>query len=119
MFLIYKNRGILIPVYLFVSNLGILILLNFLSDSVGGIFKHEIDPLITFGFGFMLAGTWTYLKRNIYVKTDGIRHKVDLINSFFFIEMKFWAIFFWAVGLIFLILAIYSVSKPNLPSGTG
>jgi hypothetical protein len=103
MILIWKNKGILIPVYVVTTFVSIATLSGVLKRNIGGIFANDYNIQITLGLTFLSSGLWTYLTSEEFVKKDGQKIKVDFENKFFFIQMKVWGYIFLAAGLVFLI----------------
>ncbi len=111
MILIWKNKGILIPVYLVTTFISIAILSGILKRNVGGIFAYDYDFQIILGFVFSITGLWTYLTSEEFIKKDGQKIKVDIENKFFFIPMKIWGYLFLTAGLFFLINGLFVTIK--------
>ncbi len=111
MLLIWKNKGILIPVYLIVSFIVTAIVGGILKRNVGGIFAYNYDLQIIFGIGFLICGLWTYLTSEEYIKKEGQKIKIEIKNSFFFISMKIWGYIFLVAGLFFLINGLWITLK--------
>ncbi len=103
MIIIYKNRGILVPVYFIVSVLLVTLLNGFLKEYVGGVFASKYDFQIVLGIGFLISGIWTYLKSEDYVEINGEKEKVDFENAFFFITMKLWSKIMFVMGFLIII----------------
>ena len=102
MLLFYKNKGILILVYVFSCVFGTFLIIGWLHRNVGGIFS-KIDIYTGAGIGLLLAALWTHLTKDDYYKdSEGNKVMMDMENSFFFISMKIWSFIFLAAGLIFL-----------------
>jgi len=102
MLLFYKNKGILVLVYLFSCIFGTSIIIGGLHRNVGGIFS-KIDIYTGTGIGFMFAALWTYLTKDDYYKNnEGNKVKMDTENSFFFMSMKIWSFILLTAGVIFL-----------------
>ncbi|UMB61409.1 hypothetical protein MHL31_04195 [Lutibacter sp. A80] len=91
MIFIYKNRGILIPVYLFVSVLGIIILNGLLKEYIGGFFSSEYDFQIVLGIGLLISFIWTYLTSYDYIEVDGEKQRIEMNNHFFYISNRLWS----------------------------
>lgn len=101
MLAIYKNKGLLVPVYLIVCFFGTAEIHGVLHRNFGGAFS-KIDMYIDLGFTFLLAAVWTYLtKDSSYKDKNGNKKKLDTVNSLFFIRMNLWAYIFLAASLIF------------------
>lgn len=106
MLLIFKNKGILVPVFLMASLIASALTVNLLKTYVGGVFAAEYGMAIPVGFGFIIAGMWTYLTRDSYYISQGQRKRMNEENSFFFISMKFWAYIFALTGFIFIVYGL-------------
>ncbi len=106
MFIIYKNKGILIPLYLIVCFISIAILTKTLSDYFNIQINNNNDFWFIAGFAFLCSGLWTKLTCEDFVEVDGVKHKVDIDNSFFFIKMKIWALILSVFGFLMLIYVI-------------
>lgn len=106
MIVIYKNRGILIPVYLVISLVGAAILNYVLKEYLGGIFTSNYDSQIIIGTGFIISGLWTYFTSEDYVNIGGEREKVYMNNHFFYISMKLWSYIILGFGILILISGI-------------
>ncbi len=111
MILIWKNKGILIPVYFITTFIVIAILNGILIRNVGGIFASDYDYRIILGLGLLISGIWTYLTSEEYFKKDGKKIKVDVENKFFFISMKIWGYIINGAGLLFLIIGLIETIK--------
>jgi hypothetical protein len=107
MFIIWKNKGILIPIYVISSFIVIAILSGILKRNVGGVFANDYDYRIILGLGFLISGIWTYLTSEEYIKKDGQKIKVNIENKFFFISMKIWGYIITGVGLFFLLYGLF------------
>ena len=84
MILIWKNKGILIPVYVVTTFVSIATLSGVLKRNIGGIFANDYNIQITLGLTFLSSGLWTYLTSEEFVKKDGQKIKVDFENKFLF-----------------------------------
>lgn len=91
MIFIYKNRGILIPVYFFVSILGIIILNGLLKEYIGGFFSSGYDFQIVLGIGLLISFIWTYITSYDYIEVDGEKQKIEMNNHFFYISNRLWS----------------------------
>ncbi len=111
MLLIWKNKGILIPIYLIVTFITVAMLGGILKRNVGGIFAYKYDIQIIIGISFLISGLWTYLTSEEFIKKDGQKIKVDIKNTFFFISMKLWGYIFLAAGLLFFINGLFVTLK--------
>lgn len=106
MIFIWKNKGILVPVYIVATFISMAILSGILERNVGGIFAYDYDTRFFLALVFFISGTWTYLTSEEFIKKDGRKIKVDVENKFFFIPMKIWGYIFLGLGLLFLINAL-------------
>ena len=103
MILVWKNKGILVPVYLIFSFLGTMILNGVLHRNVGGIFSN-IGVSVVSGVAFVIAGLVTFLTRDDYYKDkNGVKVKMDTENELFWIPMRVWAYIFFAVGFLMIV----------------
>jgi ribose/xylose/arabinose/galactoside ABC-type transport system permease subunit len=104
MFLVYKNKGLLILLYLIVCLIGTAMLVGVMNRSVGGMFP-KIDFYSTLGISLLFTVLWTYLtKDDFYKDRNGNKVKMDTPNEFFWISMKTWV-------RIFLVLAVLLLSN--------
>ncbi len=103
MIFIYKNRGVLVPVYLFISVFGSILLNAFFKEYVGGIFNSDYDFQLVLGIGLLISGLWTYLKSEDFIEINGKKENVYIENSFFFISMKLWSYIMLGSGALALI----------------
>jgi len=106
MIVIYKNRGILIPVYVVVSLVSTAILNSVLKEYIRGIFASNYDSQIVMGVGFLISGFWTYLTSEDYIIVDGEKEKIYMNNHFFYISMKLWSYIILVLGILTLISGI-------------
>jgi hypothetical protein len=102
-FLIYKNRGILIPVFLIVPVIGLLILNGELGRNYGGIFVTESFKQIMVGIGFLISFIWTYLTSEDFIIVDGKKEKIEMYNHFFYIPNKTWSYAMLGFGILVII----------------
>ncbi len=101
MIVFYKNKGILIIVYLIVCLIGTAIIVGVLRTYVGGVFAR-IGFYAGAGFALLLAGIWTYFTKDDYYKDrEGNKKKIDTESSFFFINMTIWSYIFFGLSLLF------------------
>ncbi|CAM1356090.1 hypothetical protein [Tenacibaculum ascidiaceicola] len=102
MIIIYKNRGILIPLFLILPFVGTTILSGVLKRNIGGIFAYDYDFQIVMGIGLLISSLWTYLKSGDYIMINGIKEKIEMNNHFFYIPMKTWSYIMFAGGILVL-----------------
>jgi putative Ca2+/H+ antiporter (TMEM165/GDT1 family) len=102
MLLIYKNKGLLVILYLIVAAFGCALLAGILKRNFGGVFS-EINFSGTVGTAFIIAAVWTYLTKDDYYKdNNGEKKKLDIPNELFFIRMEIWSYIFVVAGLVFI-----------------
>ena len=107
MILIYKNRGILIPVYLIASMLATFLTKAVLNNYIGGFFS-TINLHHAFGVGLIIPAIWTYLVRHDYYRdNEGKKVIMDTENSFFFISIDLWSRIFFITGILFLLKDLF------------
>ena len=109
--LVWKNRGILVPIYLAITAIAVILLLGILQKYVGGVFLSGYDYKINLGIIILISGAWTYLTSEDYVKKDGKKVKVKMENEFFGIPMKIWGYIKFIAGTVVLILGITGTLK--------
>lgn len=102
MLIIWKNKGIMVIVYVIVCLIGIVVLNGLIKTSIP--FEYDFD--IPFGIALLLAGLWTYLTGEEYYKKDGEKIKLDIDNRFFFIPMKKFGLVLLVIGALTLISGI-------------
>lgn len=110
MFIIWKGRGILTPVYLIALLIGAYHL-NLLIDDYVENFNPEIGFLFILGAAFILSGLLTYLTSRTYIIQDDVKIRVKAKHSFFFIPMKVWSILKYIIGALVIILGLYTIFK--------
>ena len=106
MIIFYKNRGILVPVFIIIPVVGILILSGVLERNVGGIFASNYDKNIVLGVGLLISGIWTYLKRTDYIIVNGEKEEIEMNNHLFFISLKLWSKIIFIGGLLTVLAGI-------------
>ena len=112
MLIFYKNKGILVIVYLIVRIIGTAILLSFAGESRESFFG-KIDFYSTIGIGFLFTGIWTYLtKDDFYKDRDGNKKKMDTPNELFWISMRVWAIIFIVIAVFFFSNLVFHFFDP-------
>ncbi len=105
--IIYKGKGILVPVYLIVSILLV-------TWGVAGLIElkmivRNFDAFITIGLGILISGIWTYLTSEDYYKNrNGEKVKLDIENSFFMIKMTILGKILSLLGIIITLIGIYT-----------
>jgi len=88
MLIIYKGKGILVPIFFIISVIAVGIIAGELKRNVGGIFAQNYSFFIGIGVGIIVSGIWTWFAGRDFIKKDGEKVKIDLGNSFFFIKME-------------------------------
>ena len=111
MLLIWKNKGLLVLLYIVVSFLATAILLGVVRRNVGGFFSR-MDFSGTAGLSFLIAAAWTYLTKDDYYKDkNGEKKKMEIVNEFFFIRMERWVYILVGAALIFIGNSIFHYFK--------
>ena len=108
MFLIWKGRGILTVVYLFVAIIGMYLLTGVVGDALGGYFDQVNTILPAMGLAFIIAGLLTYFTSLTHRIKDGVKVRIKSNHSFFFIPMFAWSIIFYILGAFIIALGISS-----------
>lgn len=106
MIFIYKNKGILIPVFLITPFIAITVLSGVLERNVGGIFASNYDKQIIFGISLLISGIWTFFKGENFIKINGLKEKIEINNHFFYISMKMWSYIMLVGGILLFIVGI-------------
>ena len=100
MFLVWKNKGLLVLLYLIICLIGTAVLAGVLHRNFGGIFS-KIDFFTTLGFALLFAAIWTYLTKDDYYRDrDGNKIKMDTVNEFFWISMGTWVYILLVLSLV-------------------
>ena len=99
MILIYKNKGILVPLYFIVSLI--------VSALLFGAWLRW-NGYFALGMACLFSAGWTYATRNDYYKDAiGNKVKVDIRNEFFWISMITWAKILLIPAVVFISVAMY------------
>ncbi len=106
MIFFYKNRGILVPIFLIVPFVGTAILSGVLKRNIGGIFASDYDQQIVMGIGLLISGIWTFLKSEDYIEVNGLKEKIEMNYHFFFVSMKTWSYIMLVGGILVLLTGI-------------
>jgi putative Ca2+/H+ antiporter (TMEM165/GDT1 family) len=102
MFIVYKNKGLLVLLYLIVSFIATAILAGVLHRNLGGIFS-KIDFYTTVGFAFLFTAVWTWLTQyDFYIDREGNKKKMDTVNELFWMSMKTWSYIFLGASFLFI-----------------
>lgn len=107
MLVIYKGKGILIPVFFIVSFISVAILAGVLKRNVGGIFAQNYSFFIGIGLSAIITGIWTRFASKDFIKKDGKKVEIDLDHSFFFIKMKILGYILCFLGVIVVCYGLY------------
>ena len=103
MIVIWKNKGILILVYVIFSFFGTMIINGVLHRNVGGVFS-EIGVSVVSGVSLIIAGIVTFLTKEDYYKDrNGKKVKMDTENELFWISMKIWSYILLALGILLVV----------------
>jgi len=103
MIFIYKNRGILIPVYFLVSVLGTIVLNGLLKKYLPYFFSFEYDFQIVLGVGLLISFIWTFLTSYDYIEVDGEKQRIEMNNHFFYISNRLWSYIMLGASILTLI----------------
>lgn len=94
----WKNRGLMVIIYLGVSMIGSALVLGYLQRTFEEVF-FWVDFISTIRIGFTVAAIWTFLVRDDYYKNErGERIKMDTVIEFYFIKLEYWAFIFAVLG---------------------
>lgn len=100
-FFFYKNKGILVPLYVIVSVIGASIVSKLLKEYE--FLNAKYDFQIVFGIGLIISGLWTYLTSKDFIVVKGQKERIYFDNSFFFLSMGLWSYILAVGGLLTLI----------------
>jgi hypothetical protein len=108
MIFIWKNKGILVPIYVIVSFVVTSILFGVLHRNIGGIFSM-LNFHFSIGLSFLVVSIWLHLTKDDYYKDkNGNKKKIEVVNSFFFIKLEIWVVIFAIAGFILIASSIFS-----------
>ncbi|GEM_PF-2029613 len=103
--IIWKGKGILIILYLFVTFLVVAISTGLLKDKFE--FLKTVPMEVLFGFVLIIAGIWTKLTSNdYYINKEGRKVSLDIENELFFIKMSTWGLILPVIGIGLMIYGI-------------
>ena len=103
---IYKNKGILVPVFFVVPAIGCVIVLRSLHRNF--VSFPDVNMQTSFGISFLISAAWTYLAKDTYYRDEaGNKCILEMEYSFYFISMKIWAYIFTALSIGFLIYSFF------------
>ena len=109
MVIIFKNKGILVPVYFIGSIVVVMTIGKYLWEALFGptIFSEGSFP-IALGFSCLLTCVLVYLTKNdYYVDKNGDKQRMDIENSFFLIKMEYWVYIFFILGIIAFVSSLF------------
>ena len=110
MFLIYKNKGLLIVLYLIVSFIGTATLAGAIGRQLGVKFAVIYTSI---GIALIIAGIWTYLTKDDYYKDrNGNKKKLETVSELFFMSMKTWSIILISIGVILVLNLVFKYFPP-------
>lgn len=102
--LIFKNKGILIPVFVAVSVIGTAFIVEAVKWSVEDLTTFEPNGYFVLGLGLFISSAWIYFVRHDYVKNKwGQKILVPMENEFYFLSMKTWSIILSIAGFCVII----------------
>lgn len=102
-----KNKGRHIPIYILFSILGTLTVAYFIEYLIGG-HINDIKKEILAGIALIISGFWTYLAKDDYVTDkNGKKHKLDMENTMYFIQMEYWGYILVVLGLVILLSPLF------------
>lgn len=96
--IIWKGKGILIPLYLIVTSIVLAILYR-LSIEYFNI-SDELSIESFMGIVLIVTGLWTRVtSESYYIDKEGRKKFLDIENDLFFIKMKTWGLILIAIGV--------------------
>lgn len=107
MVIIFKGKGILVPVLLVASWIATLVV-GVLIETYSGIVFKGSSTIILMSFSLILCGILTRFVGRDFIKKDGKRVEIDLDNRFFFIKMSHIGIGFIILGIALFGYGVYS-----------
>ncbi len=115
MFFQYKNKGILVLVYVVVSLVVTMSLMALIKAYCfhDKMLKHFYG--VAFGVAILVSGFWTYYTSDdYYIDENGEKQYMYFDHQFMFMDMKSWAYVFWAIGGFILLGSVYEVAEALL-----
>lgn len=109
----YAGRGMLVPVYVGVSVVGIAILAKLLEEYVGGIFALRYSLHIVLGIGLLVSGLWNHLTSQDYITVNGKKQEIYLNNHLFYLPLKMWSYILFYGGALTLLGGILETLEAN------
>lgn len=104
MFIQFKAKGILVPIYVIVPLASLFFLSSIISDYFFNEKSLKHFSGIIFGLSLIISGFWTnYSSNDYYIDEDGEKQYMYFDNQFMFIDMKSWAYVFWIIGGVALV----------------
>lgn len=106
MFFEFQNKGIFVPAFFLLFVIGIPFLLDKLFRKIDN-FYILLFYIFT---GVIVSAIVTYIFRDDYYKNDkGEKVSLDIKNTFFFINMKWWAYIEFFLGILGLSFSLYKI----------
>lgn len=94
----WKNKGILVPVYIIGCFVAFNILLGILQRNIGGFF-YKISYVHSTIFSLLIAGLLTYFTSETYYYNEfGDKKILDIPHEFYWIKMRYWAYILWSIA---------------------
>lgn len=106
MIVIFNNKGILVPVFLFVSFVFVGFVNYFLIEVLHIEAIKNSDPQISFAIVFFISSFWTYIKSKDYIIVEGSKEEMYSNNHFFYISMKLWSYIKFGISIL-IFLSVY------------
>jgi hypothetical protein len=113
MFLEFKNKGALIPIYIAVSLIGVISVISLLKNYVGGPFDLTFETTVIVGISFIITGIWSLCTYDSFYVNEATGEKKQMYeeNTFFYIHMKLWGYVFIALGAMLVVGGILTMMK--------
>jgi hypothetical protein len=105
----FKNRGIMVPVYLAICFVGVFIIKSLIEYIYGKGRVTEGGLVLLIGIAFLIAGYWTYRKRDSFYIVDGEKRGMNEDNVFFYLSMELWAQIYCSFGVLCVLGGTFSL----------
>jgi len=105
MIFIYKNRGVLIPVYAVLPMMIFAIIANLLKDFFE--WNIEFNTNIIIGVGLLFSSMWIYLVKGDRIKVDGNWKGIFIEHHFYYINLEKWSYIIFFIGILTIISGIF------------
>jgi hypothetical protein len=106
----WKNKGILVPVYVVICILVPALTIGVVHRNFGGAFD-KIPFSYVLVFALAVAGLWTYLTcEAYYIDVEGNKKVLDIKHQFYWIKMKYWAYILWVIAAVILVYSFLDSS---------